>query len=136
VSKKYMKVQKVNKVQKVQKNKSNVTMAVALPNTGAKLDLITTKLTEVGVDHIIRWTADRSQIRQLSDKKISKLYLHIIGASEQSLRTSIPSVARVESLNDILHHASEKVVCMDMNGAALDTLSERSSLRCLIGPEG
>lgn len=116
-------------------------MAVALPNTGSKLDMIVEKLTEVGVDRIVFFSAERSQMRRLDDKKLGKLGLVAVEASEQSNRWTVPEVGYVRSLDDVLAMEGEKVLFEKGNHSALQTppfqgRKEQQSVIGLVGPEG
>ncbi|USN57631.1 MAG: RNA methyltransferase [Candidatus Peribacteria bacterium] len=87
-----------------------ITMAIALPNTGNKLDMIVEKLTEVGVHHIIFFSAERSQIRTLEDKKLYRLHILAIEAAEQSHRWTIPTIQYIQHIHDVLSVDGSKVI--------------------------
>lgn len=109
-----------------------VAVAFALTKAG-KPELVVQKLTEVGVDRIIPFTADRSIVRWDSTKSISQQarWQEVARqASMQSRRTRLPVVEPVSGFASVVTRPGAAVA--DMDGGELSL--ERPLV--LIGPEG
>jgi RsmE family RNA methyltransferase len=75
------------------KNKTSRTgLVLAMPNKFEKLELMVQKLTEIWVNEIICRPSRRSLLRELPDKKKSRLELIIREASEQSRWRHLPTL--------------------------------------------
>ncbi len=109
-----------------------VTVAFALLK-GDKNELVAQKLTEVGVDGIVVFPAERSVVRWTADKQdrqLDRLRRVVREAVMQSRRTWMPTVSWVPSFDEV---ASGPGVCRaDRGGGDLDL----SCPTVLIGPEG
>jgi len=109
-----------------------ITVAFALVK-GERPELVVQKLTELGVDRIIPFLAERSVVRwdpAKADKNLVRLRRVALEASMQSRRTWVPEVAEVTSF---------PAVCSLRGAAAADPGGgpprlDRPTL--LIGPEG
>lgn len=135
-------------VKKQSKNRK-ITLCVALPNSGSKLSLITQKLTEVGVDEIVFWKAERSQMKKLSAEKIKKLQKIALEASEQSQRWMVPLVSMsndikifldwwqvvVFDIDDRMKLDEEKWKQMNRNKSRW-SVSQKFSFVGIVWPEG
>lgn len=75
-------------------------MLIALPNRQDKLELIVQKLTEIGVDEIVFWPAQRSQMKFVGEKKLLRLLSIALEASEQSFRTHLPQISVLASRDE------------------------------------
>jgi len=109
-----------------------ITVAFALVK-GERPELVVQKLTELGVDVIIPFVAERSVVRwdaDKADRNAERLRRVALEASMQSRRTWVPEVAAVTSFAEV--SALPGAVRADMDGGA-PTL-DRPVL--LIGPEG
>lgn len=95
--------------------KSKIGLCVALPNTWTKLSLITQKLTEIGIDEIFFWKAERSQMKWLNEQKIEKLQKLALEASEQSQRWNVPLIKYMKNIRDILGECDGGVVVFDID---------------------
>lgn len=136
MNRKQLTVKVTSRKQQLASKKRQVAMAVSLPNTGAKLDMIVEKLTEVGVDKIVFFPAERSQMRDLSEKKLAKLTLYALEASEQSNRWMIPEVDYVRNLDDVLVMKGEKVIFDKSEKAKKAEKREKAeNVMGLVGPE-
>lgn len=70
----------------------SLSMAIALPNKIDKVELIIQKLTEIWVDQIIFRPSARSQMREITHKKIARLESIITEAVEQSGGRYVPKL--------------------------------------------
>lgn len=104
-----------------------VIMAVPVPNTLSKVDLIVQKLTEIWVDEIVFRVADRSQIRSLSDKKMSKICQISLHASEQAKNRHIPMISFVKDISAYTKNEATHVYILDQGGVCMYDLFDSSS---------
>lgn len=109
-----------------------------------KMDLILQKSTELGVNKIIPFIAERSVVKFKEEKmtnKIERWQRICKEASEQSKRIDIPTVTNVKLLKDLVSFDGEKVVCStkkDVNSIKmfLQNNMECDKLLLVVGPEG
>jgi len=120
-----------------------LTLAQVVPR-GAAMDLIVAKATELGVARIVPLEAVRS-VRRASASRQSARWRRIIAeASEQCGRRSVPDLADVCALNDLLrtHPPDEPLLACDKSDAAVPlvqvcrTLAAAPALTVLVGGEG
>ncbi len=81
-------------------NKIEISMLIALPNNYKKMEIIVQKLSEIWVNNIYFWEAERSIIKQISDQRLERLNLISIEAVEQSWGKLLPNI-KVFSKNNI-----------------------------------
>jgi 16S rRNA (uracil1498-N3)-methyltransferase len=97
-----------------------------------KPELVVQKLTELGIDRIVPFTAARSVVRW-DAAKVAKAHIRLNGvareASMQSRRTWLPTVERVASFADV---AGDGAVLCERGGAA----PSLARTTFLVGPEG
>ncbi len=86
--------------------------AVAFPNKFSKLELIVQKLTELSVDEIILFGAERSQPMRLQEKRLQRINTIIKEATEQSRWRQQPVLSIYPTLTDI--PVSEQCVVADI----------------------
>ena len=109
-----------------------LTVAFALVK-GERPELVVQKLTELGIDRIVAFTARRSVVRwdgEKATKQIERLRRVAREASMQSRRTRLPDVADLASFADVL--ALPGAAVADRGGEPLSL--DRPAV--LIGPEG
>lgn len=109
-----------------------ITIACALAKAD-KPELVTQKLTEIGVDEIVFFPAQRSVVRwdaERVSRNLERLQRVANAAVEQARRPWSPSVKYTGSVQDLLTRPD--VVCADLGGAE-PTIDHRV---VLIGPEG
>lgn len=109
-----------------------ITVAFALVK-GERPELVVQKLTELGVDVIIPFVAERSVVRwdpDKADRNAERLRRVALEASMQSRRTWLPEVAAISSFPQV--SALPGAVRADMGGGVPGL--DRPTL--LIGPEG
>jgi 16S rRNA (uracil1498-N3)-methyltransferase len=109
-----------------------ISIAFALVK-GQKPELVVQKLTELGVDEIIPFVADRSVVRwdeERSRKNTERLRRVAAEASMQSRRVWLPDVREVTQFESLV--ASGRFVAADRDGGAPSLLAPA----VMIGPEG
>jgi len=133
----------VSTAQQKQKTWPLVTIAVPLPNTLSKLDLIVQKLSEIWVDEIVFWTAKRSQIRKLSDKKISKACQISLESSQQAKSRNTPKVTYTKNIQEYCEKYT--IIVLDQWWTNVIELFQQNILQvkkntlwylCVLWPEG
>ncbi len=138
-----VKVVIVEELEKVSKNDLEIVLAIPLVKE-QKMDLILQKSTELGVNKIVPFIAERSIIKLKDDKeqnKINRWQKICKEASEQSKRVDIPIVTNIKSLKDLVNFEGQKLVCStkkDVNNIKM-FLQKRTycdKLLLVIGPEG
>jgi 16S rRNA (uracil1498-N3)-methyltransferase len=100
---------------------------------GSKPELVVQKLSELGIDTIIPFIAERSVVRwddAKTERQGERLIKVAREASMQSRRVWLPTVAPVARLSDLI--SAEGVVRADRDGRALSSVNTT----VLIGPEG
>jgi 16S rRNA (uracil1498-N3)-methyltransferase len=80
----------------------HVTLCIALPNRYDKTELIVQKLAELAIDEVLLFPSARSIIREVSDKKLERLYSIAKEAVEQSFGRVIPKISLSKSLDSII----------------------------------
>lgn len=99
---------------------------------GEKPELVVQKLTEIGIDDIIPFVAERSVVKW-DDSKAERNHERLIAvareAAMQSRRTWLPTVHPVRSFGELV---AAGTVRADLGGAPI----EPSCTSVLIGPEG
>ncbi len=78
---------------------SQVSLAIALPNRRDKAEVIVQKLSELGVQEIIFWPAQRSILRSIPSKKLERLEKIALEAAEQSFRNTLVSIKFLDKLD-------------------------------------
>lgn len=109
-----------------------------------KMDFAIQKAVELGVSHIQPMIAARSVIKLKADrlqKKLQHWQAIIVGACEQSGRTSVPSIAEPLSLSDCLSHYQQHfcigmLPTSDKTFRQLERPTEQPPIALFIGPEG
>jgi len=120
-----------------------ITVVQALPK-GERADLAVELMTEVGVDAIVAWAADRSVTRWHPDRAqraLTKWQSTARESSKQSRRPWIPEVTGPAALPDVVklsETASLTIVLEADAPAPLSTLPlpETGSIVLVVGPEG
>ena len=109
-----------------------------------KMDLILQKSTELGVNKIIPFVAERSVVKLKNEKekcKVERWQKICKEASEQSKRIDIPIVTSVKKISDLIEYDGLKVVCSTKKNVNsikmfLQNHNEYDKLLLVIGPEG
>ncbi len=128
----------------------HVTLACGLPK-GDKLDLITQKGTELGMNRLIPFAASRSIVKwdaKKGDKRIERLQKIAKEAAEQCHRNQIPEILAVQSVKQLITYteaydvklfADEEDAKSDVPHKIVDRLKNvyhGQSIVVVFGPEG
>ncbi|WP_153733221.1 16S rRNA (uracil(1498)-N(3))-methyltransferase [Sporosarcina obsidiansis] len=128
----------------------HVTIACGLPK-GDKLDLITQKGTELGMNRLIPLAANRSIVKwdyKKSDKRVERLQKIAKEAAEQCHRNKIPEILPVHTITQLVDYAAsfdvklfadEEDAKSDMPHKIADRLKNvyhKQSIIVVFGPEG
>jgi len=100
------------------------------------LNLMMQKATELGVTRFIPILTERTIVRRINQKRISKI---IIEASEQSNRIKIPKLEEIVKLDNFLKSNQKiNIIFGDLNtdNSILNIIKNTEPLCVLIGPEG
>lgn len=84
-----------------EKETKKTIMLVAMSNKRPKAELIAQKLTEIGINEIIFWNAERSVIKQKNENKFKRIHNITKEASEQARRRTLPKIDFVEKAENI-----------------------------------
>lgn len=127
-----------------------VTIACGLPK-GDKLELITQKATELGMNALLPYSAERSIVKwdgAKSVKKIERLKKIAKEAAEQSHRSHIPDIQAVHSFKELANAVKNYDVAIvayeeeaKKSGGRrfaeiLESLYDKDSILLVFGPEG
>lgn len=118
--------------------RNNVYLCMALVKKD-NFELVTQKVTEIGVTHIIPILCEHSEKRKINFERLNKIVLE---ASEQSGRGDIPTVHEVMTLSEVFQKGilpQEKIVLHPEGDALkkhLSGLHETKSFAVFVGPEG
>lgn len=114
-------------------------LAVAFALTkGDRPELAVEKLTELGVDRIVAWTADRSVVRWNLDKRRQNgdRFRGVARAAlKQSRRSWLPSVEDPTDLDGVIAGANRLLV-FDLGAPPLPASLSNEPVTIVIGPEG
>lgn len=139
-----VKAQIVEEVEECNELSYSVVIAQSLVKE-QKMDYILQKTTELGVDGIIPYQADRSIVKLdgKENKKIERYQKIVKEASEQSKRIKIPTVSNVCSLSNLvkLSDYDIKILCTVNEKSqnlkkVLSNLNSGAKMLFVIGPEG
>lgn len=134
----------VRSVHAVPSPEPSITVVQALPK-GDRAELAVELMTEVGVDAIVAWAAERSVTRWHGDRgsrALAKWRATAREAAKQSRRAWLPEVTGPAGLPDVTKLASEAAaltVVLEPDAAApLSTLAvqKAGSIVLVVGPEG
>lgn len=122
-----------------------ITLFQGLPK-GEKLDLIMQKCTELGVDRLVPFMAERSIARlagERLDKRVQRWERIVREAARQSGRSSIPAIGFGEDLRTALQSDSSSLRLLLWEGEqdqglrqVLAGAGKTDSIAVIIGPEG
>ena len=150
ISEEYVTVSEQHEVTQQNELPVTVTIACGLPK-GDKLDLITQKGTELGMNRLIPFAASRSIVKwdaKKGDKRIERLQKIAKEAAEQCHRNQIPEVLAVQSIKQLIAYtetydvklfADEEDAKSDVPHKIADRLKNvyhGQSIVVVFGPEG
>lgn len=133
----------VRSVRTVPAPEPRITVVQALPK-GDRGELAVELMTEVGVDAIIPWAAQRCIVRWQGDRgerALAKWRATAREAAKQSRRAWLPEMPPLASLAEIAKRASDASRAVVLEGDAAAALSglplpERGEILLVVGPEG
>ena len=133
----------VQSVAEVPRPQPLITVVQALPK-GDRGELAVEIMTEVGIDAIVAWQAERSVARwqgERGKRALGKWRATAREAAKQSRRAWIPSVDGPSGLNDVLAVASRAACAVVLEASAAIPLSRlalpsEGSVVLVVGPEG
>lgn len=120
-----------------------LTVVQAVPK-GERAEIAVQALVEVGVDRIVPWAADRSQVRlggERGDKLVAKWRSWASEASKQARRTWFADVADMTSTAEVAALLAAADAALVLDAAALQPLGgialpDTGELVLVVGPEG
>jgi 16S rRNA (uracil1498-N3)-methyltransferase len=133
----------VRSVRMVPRPEPRIAVVQALPK-GDRGELAVETMTEVGVDTIIPWAAERCVVRWQGDRGARALGKWLIAAREaakQARRAWLPEVAEPASLADVSARVSAAACAVVLEPDAAEplsaiTLPETGEIILVVGPEG
>ena len=133
----------VRSVHTVPAPEPRITVVQALPK-GDRGELAVELMTEVGVDAVIPWAAQRCVVRWQGDRgerALAKWRATAREAAKQSRRAWLPEVPALASLADVAKRASDAACAVVLEAdaaAALShlTLPDQGEIVLVVGPEG
>jgi len=134
--------------QTLNERKTNITLYQALPKS-LKVEYIIQKCTELGIDNIVFFESEFSQVKSelINDKKITRWRKIANEASEQCGRVFVPEVVlHKEGLNNILEKIKftennfDKTIFLDKEGKYINDEKfinlDYDNVNFFVGPEG
>ena len=111
----------------------------ALAKGGRDLDAVEA-MTEVGVDEIVAWTAERSVARP-TDRTLAKWSATAREAAKQSRRAWVPAVAGPAATSDIVGRLANAALAVVLHEGATEPLAslplpDAGDVVLVVGPEG
>ncbi|MDE7426604.1 MAG: 16S rRNA (uracil(1498)-N(3))-methyltransferase [Muribaculaceae bacterium] len=120
-----------------------ITVAVAPTKHNDRMEWLTEKLVETGVDRIITVRCRRSERKDIKTERLEKI---AVSAMKQSLKALLPEIPEITSFEKFVEDCSQKPDCVRKFIAYCDDTIERKLLAkeyqpgqdaiILIGPEG
>lgn len=116
-----------------------LTIAVAPTKHMDRMEWLTEKLTEVGVNRLIPALGDRSERREIKTERLEKI---AVSAMKQSLKAVLPEIAPMTSVRRIIEEctASQRFICYCDDSVERRVLAKEikpaTDTLILIGPEG
>lgn len=119
-----------------------ITVCVAPTKNMDRMEWMTEKLTEIGINRIIPIKCDHSERKEIKSERLEKI---AVSAMKQSLKAVLPEITPLTPFGDMISEASKATNC-DKLIAYCDDYYPRVELACkcspdkdtiiLIGPEG
>lgn len=106
---------------------------------GDRSDIAVAAATELGVDAIVPWQADRSIVRWQGEKAakgVVKWRQSAVEASKQAIRAWVPEVHEVASTAELTELNAALIVLDPHADARLSDVVEPRDLAIIVGPEG
>lgn len=115
-----------------------VTLVQALAK-GDRSDIAVAAATELGVDEIVPWQADRSIVQwrgEKAEKGVVKWQQAATEAAKQAIRAWIPDVRALAAVSDIARLDAQLIVLDPRAEHRLTEVVEQRDLAFIVGPEG
>ncbi len=125
----------VNDIEEFNLDLHHTGIATAYLNKVDKMELIAQKLTELWIENIIFYPAQRSVVKQLSQNKIARLQKIILEAAEQSWNLFVPQLILLDKFEDLLDLGFKHYFVADSQGQAVKCKINHNYCLCVIGPE-
>lgn len=84
VSRKKIRLKKIRALRKPRKKERSIEVYLAYPNKATTMEIVIQKIVELGIDKIVFFASDRSQIKSIIDSKKLRLSAIALEALEQS----------------------------------------------------
>ena len=128
---------KVEKLSRPQEEEKNLWLAFS-PIKKNPQDAMLQKTTELGIQKFVPLLCERSVVREINIERAEKI---VTEASEQSNRISVPTILKIENLENFLKNFPENghLIFCDINSKSSNLkniLSSKNPICILIGPEG
>ena len=128
---------KVEKLSRPQEEQNNLWLAFS-PIKKIPQDMMLQKTTELGIQKFVPLLCERSVVREINIERAEKI---VTEASEQSNRISVPTILKIENLENFLKNFPENgnLIFCDINSKSSNLkniLSDKNPICILIGPEG
>jgi 16S rRNA (uracil1498-N3)-methyltransferase len=133
----------VRSLRTVPRPEPRITVVQALPK-GERAELAVELMTEVGVDSVVPWPAERSVTRwqgERGDRALARWRATAREAAKQSRRPWIPEVSAAATLSDLATLVSAATLAIVLEADAQAPLSalplpKRGEIYLIVGPEG
>ncbi len=114
-----------------------LTIAISLVKNTARFDWFLEKVVEIGVTEIVPLICERTQKRNIKEKRMENI---IISASKQSLKSSFPELHKPLKYKDFVKDLKgESAFIAHLNDYSEyfgEIVAPRSKITIIIGPEG
>ena len=115
----------------------NITLAVAPTKNADRMSWLVEKAMEIGVDRIIFLKCEHSERKNIN---IDRLRRNAISAMNQSLKTHLPELQEMTSLENLLKESGQKFFgycdSMEERVRFVDVFTGNEDIVICIGPEG
>ena len=125
---------KITKQIRQKENEKKIWLAFS-PVKSNYFNFMIQKSTELGVTNFFPIITDRTIVRTINTERLNKI---IIESSEQSNRINVPSLEKIQSLDNFLkNNNSLNLIFGDLNtGNKTLNIDKKKTICILIGPEG
>lgn len=117
----------------------NLTIGIAPTKHIDRMEWLTEKLVEIGVNRIIPLRGDHSERKELKTERLEKI---AVSAMKQSLKATMPQIDEMTAVSDAIHNckATQRFICYCDDSVERKLLSDElrkgENVCVLVGPEG
>lgn len=122
----------LNEEEQIESDSKISSLIISMPNKRDKIELIVQKLTEIGIDKIIFWPSERSQIKEWNEKKYERLLKISKEAVEQSRWWKSPEIIFTKEIKDYIK--DKEVIVFDKTNEEAE-INNDWNIVWLVGPE-